>query len=97
MERMAPDASELELHEIRAKFAERSRLIARKTKKSAAVLAINTVLAVMFAKGMPLHSFFHPVGQILLVTWALAFALVGMDIFAWIGARSLRKELDRIP
>lgn len=94
---MAGDPSDIALDEMRAKCAERSKLIGRKAKKSALLLAANTILAVLFLKGMPLHSLFNPVGQILLFTWVLAVAFAGMDLFALIGARSLRRELDRIP
>jgi hypothetical protein len=97
MEPMAGDPSDIALDEIRAKYAERTRLIARKAKKSAGILAVNTVLALMFAEGMPLQSFFQPVGQILLVTWVVAFAFAGMDLVALVGARSLRRDADRIP
>ena len=88
MKPMDSDPSDIALSEIRTKYAERSKLIGRKTKKSALILAANTILAVMFLKGMPFNSFFYPVGQILLVTWVLAVAFAGMDLCALIDARS---------
>jgi hypothetical protein len=71
--------------EVQAACAARSRLASRKFKKSAAVLAVNTVAAAMFLKGMPLHFLFQPLGQILLILWVLVVAATGFDVIAVIG------------
>ena len=93
-----PEMSEEETTErSRIAFSERSKCIAHKTKRSALLLAANTIVAAMFLKDMPLHTFFQPVGQVLLVTWVLAAAAAGFDLTALIGDRCLKRKLDQIP
>jgi uncharacterized membrane protein (DUF4010 family) len=83
------------LDRIRAAFSERSRLIARKTRKSGCVFAISIAAATMFLKGMPLHSLFYPFGQILLVVCVLTFAVAGFDVAVLVCDWFDRRKLDR--
>lgn len=89
------DAEAAALDRIRAAFSERSKLIARKAKKSGCVFAISTTAAALFLKGMPLHSFFHPWGQIVLVLCALAFAIALLDTTVLLGDWVDRRKLNR--
>ena len=83
------------LNRARVAFVETSKLTSRKSKKSAVLLAVNTVIVTIFLKGMPLHYLFRPLGQILLVVWVLVFAVAGFDLIALLGNRSLRRKVDR--
>ena len=95
-----PDVSDAEagaaLDRIRAAFSERSKLITRKTKKSGCVLAASIAAAALFLKGLPLHSLFHPWGQILPVLCGLAFAVAGFDVTVLVGDWFVRRKLHRI-
>lgn len=95
-----PDVSDAEADaafvRIRAAFSERSKLIAKKTKRSVCVFVVSLIVSSMFVKGMPLHPWFYPLGQIVLVFCGLAFALAGFDATVFIGDWFDRRKLDRI-
>jgi hypothetical protein len=80
---------------LAAAFSDRSKLVARKTKRSASVFAVSIGGASMFLKGMPFHLLFRPWGQILLMLAALAFAVALFDVAILIGDRLNRRKLDR--
>jgi hypothetical protein len=81
---------------VRAAFSERSKLIARKTKRSVCLFAASLIVSSMFLKEMPLHPWFYPSEQIVLVFCGLAFALAGFDATVFIGDWFDRRKLDRI-
>jgi len=82
------------LEQIRRVHSDRCTAVAKKTRKSVAVLAAITAVAILFAKGMPLHRLFHPWGQILLVAFALAFAVALADAAVLLGDLFERRKLE---
>ena len=64
-------------------------------KRSTSTLAIVTLISAFFMAGMPLHRWFHPWGQIMLLLWALSFALALLDVAVLIGDVFDRKRLRR--
>jgi hypothetical protein len=92
---MSDAEADAALDRIRVAFSERSKLIARKTKKSISVLAVITAAATLFLHGMPLHSLFHPWGQILLVLFVLSFAVASFDVTVLLGDWFDKRRTER--
>jgi hypothetical protein len=65
-------------------------------KKSMSLLALILVANVLFLGGMPLHTYFVPWGQALLVSFVLALAWVVIACSGFISARSYRREAHEL-
>jgi hypothetical protein len=65
-------------------------------KKSVSLLALILVTNVPFLRGMPLHTYFVPWGQVLLVSFVLAFAWAGIACSGFISAWFYRREAHEL-
>lgn len=94
------DAAESEVEgaerSIIAKTDEAIRRARVGLKKSLLLLALILVANVPFLRGMPLHTYFVPLGQVLLVSFVLAFAWAAIACSGFMSARSYRREAHEL-
>jgi hypothetical protein len=65
-------------------------------KKSISLLALILVTNIPFLRGMPLHAYFVPLGQVLLVAFALVFAWAGIACSGFLFAKFYRREAQKL-
>ena len=91
-----PESTEAEVEAAERIIRENTALSVQKAKrnatKSVTVFVACAVLTVPFMAGMPMHSFFRPWGQLLLICVALSFSWAGLACMGVLSAQSYHRE-----
>jgi hypothetical protein len=93
------ESDELDDEDVRrllAAYAEDSRLIERKAKRSVAIFLVSLGTAALFSKGMPLHWLSFRLGLIVGLICALCFAVVLDSVSGLVIHRLGRKDFLRM-